>query len=369
MTRQFAFLLAAVRQFFRPESPLPSVQGLDWSEVLRLADRHSVTAFLHQACQTPELTDSARDEARSNLTLSAELLKLIDLFDKHAIDVVPLKGPVLGVALYQDKALKTSSDLDLFVRPSDALRAKRALEGIGYRLTSVPHWPADSGYLRNLNNELSFSDPAGWLKLDLHWHLLPGYFPAPFDDAELWAKLRSVPWGPTHVRTLAPEHQFLFLCAHGTKHVWERLGWLCDAARLLQVEPEINWSEVFAQARRTHTTRMVSLGLLLASDLLGVELPPAAAELAGADPHARALAATVRERLRADSPTSAVATALFSIRAFERTSHRARLIFGIFLQPTEAEYRLLQLPPALYWFYYLFRPLRLATKYARRLLD
>jgi len=100
-----------------------------------------------------------------------------------------------------------------------------------------------------------------------------------------------------------------------------------------------------------------------------VELPPAAVELAGTDPHARALAATVLERLRADRPVSAVATAMFSIRVFEETSHRARLVFGIFLQPTEAEYRLLQLPPALYWLYYLFRPVRLAIKYTRRLLN
>ncbi len=367
-TREFDFLLAAVRRFFQPESPLPSPQGLDWSEILRLADRHAVTAFLCHSCQTPELRDIAIEAARINLTLSAELLKLLDLFEKQAIGVISLKGPVLGVALYGDEALKTSSDLDLLVHPRDALRAIHAMLAAGYRLTSVQHWSGDGAYLRDLNGELSFGNPTDELKIDLHWRLLPTYYPALFDDAELWGKLRPVSWGRTRALTLAPEHLLLFLCAHGTKHSWERLGWLCDTARLIQVEPELNWPEVLAQARRTDTCRMVSLGLLLASDLLGVDIPPAATKLMVADARTRTLAGAVLERLRADSPASAVDTVMFGIRAFDKRKNQVRLVVGTVCQPTEAEYRTLQLPSGLYLLYYLFRPLRLAVKYAIRLI-
>jgi hypothetical protein len=367
MTREFDFLLASVRRFFRPESPLPSKKGLDWSVVLDLADRHSVVEFLRSACDPPRLADGGLGTARSNLELSAELLKLADLFKKEMIDVVPLKGPLLGAALYQDQVLKVSTDLDLLVHPGDALRAMRLLESIGYRLQTVPHWPSERGCLRNINDELSFQDPACRMKLDLHWRLLPGYFPPPFDNAAIWANLRSVPWGSTRIQTLSREQQLMFLCAHGVKHLWARLGWLCDLARLIQVEPGIDWSQVFDQTRRTHTTRMVSLSLLLASNLLGVELPPPAAALVDADPQAPVLAAAVVERLRAGRPATTLATGLFCVRALERTSHRARLVFGMFVRPTEAEYRVLQLPPSLYWTYYLFRPLRLAVKYSRRL--
>jgi len=232
---------------------------------------------------------------------------------------------------------------------------------------TVPHWPSEKGYLRNVNDELAFRDSGFWLKLDLHWSLLPGYFPSPFEDATMWANLRSVPWGNTRMQTLSAEQQLMFLCAHGVKHLWARLGWLCDLGRLIQVEPRIEWSQIFDQTRRTHTTRMVLLSLLLADNLLGVDLPPAAAALVDADPQAAVLAAVVLERLRTDRPASTVATAFFCVRALERTRHRARLVFGMFFQPTEAEYRVLQMPPSMYWIYYAFRPLRLAAKYARRL--
>lgn len=229
-TREFDFLLASVRRFFRPESPLPSKEGLDWNAILDLADRHAVTGFLRSACDPTALTSGGLEIARSNLALSAELIKLVHHFNREKVAVVPLKGPLLGAALYQDRVLKASSDLDLLVRRADALRAKRLLESIGYSLETVPHWPAGNAYLRNVNDELAFKDPSLWLKLDLHWNLLPGYFPSPFGEAKMWADLRSVPWGNACLQTLSPEHQFLFLSAHGVKHLWARLGWLCDLA-------------------------------------------------------------------------------------------------------------------------------------------
>ena len=367
MILEFDFLLASVRRFFRPESMLPFQDGLDWTVLMELAYQHGVSGFLQQTCDNPALLNGALAAARSNLATSAELVKLADLFKKEMIDFIPLKGPVSGVALYQDKALKVSTDLDLLVRPGDALRATRLLESIHYRLDTVPHWPSDRACLRNINNELTFSDPAQWLKVDLHWSLLPGYFPSPFDEAELWATARTVPWGSIQLRTLAPEQQLMFLCAHGAKHLWARLGWLCDLARLIQVEKGIDWSEVFARAHKSHTTRMILLGLLLAGNLLGVELPPAAAALVEADPQAHFMATTVLERLRSNRPATLVATATFCVRALERNRQRARLIFGMFLQPTEAEYRVVQVPSSLYYVYYLFRPLRLVAKYTRGL--
>jgi hypothetical protein len=365
VTREFDYLLAAVRQFFRPETRPPRAEGLDWREVMRLAESHSVMPLLYRACGNAELRDRIQEIARFSLTLSAELVKLLDVFEDQKIRVIPLKGPVLSAALYGEQALRTSADLDLLVRPGDLLRAKSLLEKAGYRMESVLHWPVGSACFRCRDSQLSFSDPTDRVSVDVHWRILPGYFPKSLDEADVWRNLRSVPWEGSKVWTLAPEHSLLFLCAHGTKHLWERLGWICDIARLLQVEPGIDWFEVFSHASRTHTSRMVYLGLLLASDLLGAELPLAVAERVTGDSRARALASIVTERLRAGNTASALDATRFSAHAFERTGQRVRFVFGIFVQPTEAEYCALQLPPGLHWLYYLFRPLRLAVKYSR----
>jgi hypothetical protein len=52
----------------------------------------------------------------------------------------------------------------------------------------------------------------------------------------------------------------------------------------------------------------------------------------------------------------------------ERRSQGLGVLAGIFLIPTEAEYRALRLPAPLYPLYYPFRALRLCAKYAARVL-
>jgi hypothetical protein len=312
----------------------------------------------------------AVEAARFDLTLSAELARLLKLFESHEIETVALKGPALRATLYGDAALRSSSDLDLLVRPRDVLRAKQALEGAGYYMQSIMPSRAAEACLRRRDCQITLSraitEQEDLLFVDLHWRLLPGYFPRSFDEHELWGTLRQVSVAGTAVSTLSTENLLLFLCTHGTKHLWERLGWLCDVARLVQVEPGIDWARVFAEARQTDTSRMVVLGLLLASELLGIDLPSAALEYTSKDRAARELVETVSRRLHDQilTPATAMESAAFSRGAFEHPGHRIRFLVGIFLEPTEAEYEALKLPLPLHWLYYFFRPLRLAFKYA-----
>jgi len=380
VTQEFSFLLACVRRFFDPEAPRPTAAGLDWRKLTKLAERHAVVALFCRAIRSRDdipvdifdyLQGRALEAARFDLTLSAELGRLLRLFEEQRIRVVSLKGPALRYILYGDVALRSSTDLDLLVRPEDVWHAKRALEGAGYYMQSILPSDAEKACLRRRDCQITLSreitDQRDLLFVDLHWQLLPGYFPRFLDENELWGCLRHVSVAGTVVPTLSPEHLLLFLCAHGTKHLWERLGWLCDIARLVQVEPSINWTRVFTEARQTNTSRMVVLSLLLASELLGIDLPSAAVEYTGRDRTARELVKTVSQRLHDQrlTPASAMESASFSRRAFERTSHQVRYLIGIFLEPTEAEYEALKLPLPLHWLYYFFRPLRLTAKYAR----
>jgi hypothetical protein len=44
---------------------------------------------------------------------------------------------------------------------------------------------------------------------------------------------------------LSLENLLLVRCAHGSKHLWERLGWICDVAELIRVRKEkSDWEKV-----------------------------------------------------------------------------------------------------------------------------
>jgi hypothetical protein len=379
MNGENAFLLDCVRSFLQPKTPLSVPSDLDWPKFLRCAQKHSVTplvCWILAGTYTREipapvlgqLRDNLRETAQFNLTLSAELVKLLALLQREEIEVVPLKGPTLSASLYGNLALRSFADLDLLFHQRDVLRVKSLLEANGYALTSTLHWPSGPAVFRARESQLSFADPRGIVSVDMHWGILPDYMPPAFDVNHIWKMLRAVPFAGVMTRTLSPEHLVLFLCAHGAKHLWERVGWICDFARVLQVENSVDWSYVFAQAAQTDTSRMLVLALLLAEKMAGVEIPSAAVERLAPDPQARLLARYVQDRFLSNAPHPAPAweAARFGMRAFERQCQRARYIVGSFLVPSEAEYRVLKLPDAFYLLYYLFRPLRLIAKYSRR---
>ena len=167
------------------------------------------------------------------------------------------------------------------------------------------------------------------------------------------------------VPTLSAEDLLLFLAAHGAKHRWSRLGWVCDFAVALK-RTTIDWEQLLRRARRAHIERILFLALRLATDVLGAELPRSVAMRVAADSHAADIAAAVQARLLSDLPadTSSTEACSMNLRMLERFRDKIRFLMGIVITPGEAEWRNMRLPPAVYHLYYPYRLLRLLGKHA-----
>jgi hypothetical protein len=371
VSREAEFLVAGVRRFFHPEDPSPDPSGLDFGELMRLSSAHAVTPLLYRALASVPLADhvarsfrlALEENTRWNLALSAELCRLAELFNQHAIAFVPLKGPLLSQQLYGDLSMRASVDLDWLVHPRDVLRVRDVLIAEGYRVASALHWPCDSACLRCREEEISLLDESRSLNVDLHWRILPSYFASAFDYVEVWQSLTSTAFCGRTIPSLRPEDLLLLLCAHGAKHGFERVGWICDIASCLKAFPNLRWPEVMAASARAGTTRELLMGLKIAEDLLGVPLPPSLPE----DPVVGKLVTLVRKRVLAAAPIPTPESELIPLclRMFESPRHRIRYLLGQ-LSPSRAEYQAIQLPPTLYFLYYLFRPIRLAARSAVR---
>src|ERR1044072_6441925 len=99
-----AFLLAAVRRFLNPESPLMIPDNLDWSALLELADAHEViplvypclSGFAIPASAAADLRSAFETSVRWSLAQSAELIRLTLFCNEHRIPFIALKGPLLS---------------------------------------------------------------------------------------------------------------------------------------------------------------------------------------------------------------------------------------------------------------------------------
>ncbi|MCA1634730.1 MAG: nucleotidyltransferase family protein [Acidobacteria bacterium] len=371
-------LLACARTRVGPEEQgsigALAAQALDWEYLFRLAKRHSVLPLLYWQlnASAPEVVPPAqlerlrakfRDNAARNLYLTGELERIITLFKASGVAVLPYKGPALAAAAYGNISLRRFVDLDILISKADVPLAKELLLSRGL-LPAPPLSPAQERILLRAQHNLPFSRDGGRLLVELHWEIAAKQFaPASFGRS-FGGELETVKLLHLEVESLSPEDLLLSLCVHGTKHLWERLAWICDIAELIRSRPNLDWPRLSERASRLRAGRMLNLGLRLAHDLLDAPLPDEVERGVAADGVAAGLASDVMARLFDGceySPAGLLRHINFNLRARRDWRDKARYLSFIFA-PTDGDLRLLDLPARLCFVYYLLRPFRLLLK-------
>jgi len=308
---------------------------LDWDDVLRLARRNRVTPLLYRSLKAvgpgnvpPEVFDrlqgAFREISASNLRMTGELIGLLDLFGDHGIAAIPYKGPTLAALAYGNLAFREFSDLDLLLHERDLAKARGLLTALGFRLGSSLTSAQEVAYVTSIR-ELPLVSPEGIL-VELHVEINPRDYGFPLDLDRLEERLLPVRLVGRNVPTFSVEDLLLILCAHGERHWWGSLGWICDLAELIRTRSDVRWEWVLNEARRLHGERLVLLGLALASELLRAPIPEFIRARIQVDPAIPWLIATARRWLfrEGDDLPEPSGRALFHFRARERWRDGAR---------------------------------------------
>ena len=140
------WVVAALRARYRPEAiELVRERSAEvhWPLAIETARRNGVVQLIEPVIRdlypdVPEAVSEAfREEtteiATSNLGLTGELLRLLELLQEAGIRVLPYKGPVLAQVAYGDIGMRRFVDLDILVRRRDFQRTICVLSSDGYR--------------------------------------------------------------------------------------------------------------------------------------------------------------------------------------------------------------------------------------------
>lgn len=358
---------------------------VDWDYLVRIAIEHGVAPLLYrsllQCCPNRMPADAytrlqhhCRAGSFLNLVRTRELLSILDLFQRHGIHAIPIKGPFLATVAYGDLSLRDFSDLDLLVDRPDVQQAEKLLTEEGFTPDPKPEgWRRLTVFLAE--HHLGFNQEAKKLRVELHWAVTPLAFRYPVHFQELTAERMPVECGSQTVDQLSLEELLILLCVHGSKHRWLMLKWICDIAELVRSHPELQWDVVRQRADARGVRRMVLLGLYLAEQVLGAALPEPVRAQIRTEPHIAVLGSEVQELLF--SPTVDDESELYRWRFHLRMRERAvdRLLYmaacvvlyndATNISQRDRAFLPITLPPALTAVYYLIRPVRVAVEYAR----
>lgn len=258
-----------------------------WGHLITTAAHHGVDGLLYRALRNANddllsqehmawLQGKIGARSAHSLVLLQVLGRLIGLFERESLRVIPVKGPVLALSVYGGIAVRPFVDIDLVVRPSDFVHLERVLREQGYGCRALSDFQKAS-YLF-IHKQYTFwgrvTDMGrASVALDVHTAIMPPGYSYMEDFDALWARSRELTIGGNEARALAPEDLLMVLCYHGFKNRWDRLKYVCDVAEVLRAYPAMDWDAILRRAEAMRSRRVLELGLFLATSLLDAPLP------------------------------------------------------------------------------------------------
>ncbi len=305
-----------------------ATNGPDWEALLSAAAEHSLTPVLcknlevnagdalpgslRKRCNEEFLRNSCR-----NLALTAELFRVLEALEKRGVCVTAYKGPVLAAQAYGDAALRQFSDLDIIVPQAEIIAAHGALLALGFQ-PLIPGMEAPDA-VRRIPGQYAYRKEPETM-VELHTERTLRYFPRGLNLRELCERREYVAVAGRQVLTFSLEDTLLLLSVHGSKHLWERLGWIADIAALTTGSRPLDLPRALERARRWGIQRMVLLGAGLAARLFDAPLPTEALDHLKRDGVARRLVDGICRRFFSPAQTQPGVFGRFAFRVRMRGS-------------------------------------------------
>lgn len=370
-----ALILACIRAHYNPnDSPADFAgyvnDGISWPKVLSAARRHGIVPLVYEASSRSSKVPTGAQRAlghefgqsaANSFFYAGELVRLSKYFDEQGIAALAFKGPALALLLYGNLSLRTVRDLDLLVAKDQTDLALNALRDCGY--TPVSGVGGAPPYVSaNIRKHILLVHQVLGFSVELHWALTEPSFVFPLRFDEVWAERQMVTVMNQPIATLGREHMLLMMCAHGTNHCWGSLKWICDIAQAVVSFSDLDWNRLMTRAQALGGYRMLLVGLALAKEICGVELPK---EL---QPHVRCekvdrIRRAVQARLFSESePAVNLERTLLFVRSRERFLDRIGILLrfaGPELKPRASDLALFRFPNYLRILYFPLRAFRI----------
>lgn len=317
--KENAFLLATCHVGTAP-SKLPSSTALDWSYVVRAADRQGVAPLVHDWLRRhPEVkvdnpwadhlhhaywTNHFRNKA-----LLSELGRVSHAAAEAGIDLMPVKGASLATDYYPTPALRPLSDLDVLVRPHHIAGLSRVLRALGYGESEPPPSYIEHRWLDDESREHCWTAVRDGLDILIECRTVPlelaagrltdldGALTAALRQhaAEVWIRAGAGRDRASGGTPMSPEDLLLHVTTHfAAKHVDFRLIWLHDVARIVTGARAFDWDYVARTTAGLRVAAAVSAALEAAVRWIGAPIGAEPLRLVSAGLRARSVVALER---------------------------------------------------------------------------
>jgi len=297
--------------------------------------------------------------SQRNMLMSAELIRIMKLLEEHDIEALAFKGPTLAQMAYGDITLRQYVDLDVLTRKEDIYKIDTLLKKHGYeRLLTLT--PVQEKIWIKYAHDMGLIHKQKGVHFEMHWSFLDEDYPMQVDLETFWENTQEVKLNGHPIPTFSTENLLVYLCIHGSKHLWERIEWIKDIDLLIR-KNEIDWEKVIKISEGTGFEKMIYLGFSLSAVLLDTPLSKSIQNKIDTYQQLETVSTFILESWDTAKTTFQKTEAI--LKLFPGNKERLLYLHKIILKPSFNEYWYIDLPKGMYWAYYLVRPYLLIKKY------
>lgn len=343
------------------------VKPFNWTKLIALAERHRVTPLLYKNLKDfshfveieipSELKEKFFFQTEHVMRLATEGVRISEVLRQKGIETIFLKGPFLAQQIYGDIAIRPSRDIDILIRPSFIDETISILKGEGYNLI-YPDFSLSNKqqrFYRKRKNQMALKNPITGVLVEVHWRLFSQNVLMPIPVEKVFADCREVTIAGKSVKVLSHQHNFEFLCVHGSIHQWFRLMWLRDIAQML-LDGTVSVNEVLDNAKGFGNIKPVLQAIHLVNYFFGTcyQFGPEELKLVKSIVIQAETAILSDEKITLTHRLSRLRVPIYKMKLKRGISYK--LTCWSILQPNFNDWKMMKLPDSLFFLYFPLRP-------------
>jgi hypothetical protein len=237
--------------------------------LLMVADSMSTFFQSHKAT----FDTSVKKEVIKSMALAGQLIMIYEMFSGRSELLLVTKGPVLSMMLYGNLTGRQYNDLDIHVAQSEIHQVLNELVAGGFQVI-YPRikmgFPLK--YYFKHKQDIGLFNPKTEAYIELHCGFNARRLVPVKSERDFFSNLSQVQIMDREIQTLDNETHFIYLCLHGSKHLFFRLFWLKDIADYLKYM-ELDLDRIINMTEQYKIKRIIGLCLILVKDFFEYEIP------------------------------------------------------------------------------------------------
>jgi hypothetical protein len=258
---------------------------------------------------------------------------------------------------YGDVVSRQYCDLDVLVQKEEIFKIENLLKNKYKRALKLTSSQEDIWI--KYAHDLSLTNQNG-INIEFHWSMFDSNHPINLLKINFFKHSIKTIINNQNINTISNEKFLVYLCIHGSKHLYERIEWVCDIDRFIKTQ-KVDWDIVEDIIKNDNSKKFFLLGLFLTKILFNTDLGKNYEN--HFDNEYESIRSHIFDTWNGKQKSDNKNNMKYMLKLFVSKTDKLKYLNKIYFKPTFTEYWYVNLPKPLYFLYYPLRQYLLLKKY------